>query len=256
MIEQYYMGKSKMNIYDIKKKLEMIDFSLEEVSLGDFDAIGEYTAKKSRDPKSDLYKSVGCFFRPNYERGILLYAMVKKYNIQSYLEIGFGRGYSAFCVAKAMTDCGIDGTITTIDPNFDEEHLKNLTKIFPSAWFKKIRFARGTSETALPEIKENFDLIYVDGDHRYEAVKKDWEMTKNKFNKFILFDDYHLSSITQKDIECARLIDEIEDSTKELIFMDRRIFFDDRRIPDDEIKYGQVIIKNSNFDESDFILDW
>ena len=28
------------------------------------------------------------------------------------------------------------------------------------------------------------------------------------------------------------------------------------KLSDDEIKYGQVIIKNPSFDESDFLLDW
>ena len=44
------------------------------------------------------------------------------------------------------------------------------------------------------------------------------------------------------NIECAKVIDEIDGYNKELIIMDRRIFFDDRRIPDDEIDYGQVLI--------------
>ena len=46
----------------------------------------------------------------------------------------------------------------------------------------------------------------------------------------------------QKDIECSNLIDQIEDESKELIIMDRRIFFDDRRIKDDDIDYGQVLV--------------
>ena len=39
------------------------------------------------------------------------------------LEIGFGRGYSTFCAVKAFKDFGIDGKITTIDPNFDQNFL-------------------------------------------------------------------------------------------------------------------------------------
>ena len=34
----------------------------------------------------------------------------------------------------------------------------------------------------------------------------------------------------------------VEDDSKELIIMDRRIFFDDRRIEDDDINYGQVLL--------------
>jgi len=231
-----------MHIKHIKDKLAELDFPIENLLLGDFDAIGEFTAKKHREPSNELYKKAGCFYRPNYERGMLIYSLIRKYKVQSYLEIGFGRGYSAFCAAKAMDEDGIDGKITTVDPNFDKNHLQNLGKVFPKSWFEKIQFVQAKSEDAVPTF-ENFDMIYIDGDHTYEAVKKDWDMCKDKWNKICLFDDYHLSSKEEdKNIQCAKLIDEIENSSKELIIMDRRIFFDDRRMKDEEIDYGQVML--------------
>ena len=60
----------------IKQKLTDIGVSIDDISLGDFDQIGEFTAKKNRSPESELYKKVGCFFRPNYERGILIYSLI------------------------------------------------------------------------------------------------------------------------------------------------------------------------------------
>jgi len=232
-----------MNKIFIKEKLQNIGVFLEDIPLGDFDAIGEYTAKKNRSPNSDLYKSVGCFFRPNYERGILIYNLIRKFEIKTFLEIGFGRGYGTFCAAKAMTDHGIfDGKITTVDVNFNNEFLNNLTKVFPKNWFEKINFFKGSSDQFFEQNNEKFDLIYIDGDHRYDAVKNDWNNSEKIFNKFVLFDDYHLPTKKQKDIECSKLIDEIEGYNKELIIMDRRIFFDDRRISDELIDYGQVLL--------------
>ena len=58
-----------------------------------------------------------------------------------------------------------------------------------------------------------------------------------------MFDDYHMPTKSQKDIECSRVIDNIDEFEKELIIMDRRIFFDDRRILDEDIDYGQVLIE-------------
>jgi len=226
----------------IKDKLEQLDYPVENLSLGDFDAIGEFTAKKNRSPDSQLYKKVGCFYRPNYERGLLIYSLIRKYNIKSMLEIGFGRGYGSFCAAKAMEDHGIDGTITTIDPNFDRNHLQNLSKIFPQSWFAKMNFVQGKSVDVLPTL-DKFDMIYIDGDHTYEATKSDWELCKDKWNKVVLFDDYHLPT-KEKDenIQCAKVIDQIEGYEKELIIMDRRIFLDDRGLKDEEIDYGQVLL--------------
>jgi len=242
------MCSKKMRQINIREKLKEIGMPLEELNLGNFDQIGEYTAKKTRSPDSTLYKSVGCFFRPNYERGLLIYSLIKKYNLTSFLEIGFGRGYGTFCAAMALQENG-GGKIITIDPLFSDkntkQHLDRLKDTFPREWFftNEIQYLSGYSQSILPSLNEKFDLIYIDGDHTYKATKCDWLNTKGKFNKFLLFDDYHLPTKKQKDIECAKAIDEIDDFDKELIIMDRRIFFDDRRIPDEDIDYGQVLIE-------------
>jgi len=231
-----------MKTIHIVDKLRELDFELEDLTLGDFDIIGEACAKKQRSKDSDLYKSVGAFFRPNYERGLLIYSIILTYDIQSFLEIGFGRGYGTLCAAMAMYENG-GGTITTIDPNFDQTHINRLKQSFPKDWFDMINFVSGFSQNYLFENDDKFDFIYIDGDHRYDAVKRDWQLCEKRYNKLLLFDDYNPVSETQAtDIECYKLIDEIEDDSKELIIMDRRIFFDDRRYADDEIKYGQVLL--------------
>ena len=235
----------KINIRD---KLVEIGTPVEDLSLGNFDFIGEYTAKKTRAQNSENWRKTGAFFRPNYERGILIYSLIKKYNIENFLEIGFGRGYGALCAAMALSENG-GGTVTTVDPQINFDHIRNLKSLFPPEWFEQISFIEATCRTFFPNLEEEnkYDFIYIDGDHTYEGVKHDWENTKDRYNKFLLFDDYHLPTKNEEsDIECAHLIDQIENKSKELIIMDRRIFIDDRGMTDDQIDYGQVLLTHES----------
>lgn len=61
----------------------------------------------------------------NFERGMLLYAMVGKFRPKIILEIGTASGYSTICMAKALTEFYIQGKVVTIDP---EPH--NIKKIY------------------------------------------------------------------------------------------------------------------------------
>ena len=77
---------------------------------------------------------------------------------------------------------------------------------------------------------------------RADEVKDAAFNAKDRANKIILFDDYHLPGKTQKDMDVSNVVDGIEDYEKTLIKMDRRIFFDDRRVSDADLDYGQVLI--------------
>ncbi len=243
-----------MKSINIKQKLQNIGVDLDSVVMGDFDYIGEFTAKRNRNQDDPNYKKYGAFYRSNYERGILIYHLIRKFNLTSFLEVGFGRGYSTFCAAKAFHDAGVFGKITTVDPTLDEKYVNALQSVFPKEWFRNIQFVKTTSQNALPNLHEKYDFVYIDGDHSYEGTKHDWEHTKDKFEKFLLFDDYHLPSKNDPGIRCSQLIDEIDDDSKELIIMDRRMFFDDRQFTDEQIDYGQVLLtKNSVVSDRD---DW
>jgi hypothetical protein len=238
----------------IKQKLEEMGVAVDGITMGDFDYIGEFTAKRDRKPDDPNYKKYGAFYRANYERGILIYHLIRQYNLTSMLEIGFGRGYATFCAARAFYDAGIQGKIVTIDPNLDENYIKALQTVFPKEWFSSITFSKGLSRDVLPKVEGQFDLVYIDGDHSYVGTKSDWEMTKDKFSKFLLFDDYHLPSKEDKGtIQCSQLIDEVDDPSKELIILDRRMFFDDRRFTDEQIDYGQVLLTKPGTSRRD---DW
>lgn len=242
----------------IKQKLENLGISINELVLGDYDFIGRFTAEKQRAKNDPLYSSVGCFFRPNLERGLLISSLIKQYNITSMLEIGFGRGYTTFCVAKLFYELGINGKITTVDPDISEEKLGIFQQVFPKEWFNYINFIKGFSNDVIPTLTEQFGLTYIDGDHSYEATKNDWLLSKDKTTHVTVFDDYHLPTKLDAGIQCARAIDEIDwmsegYSEPELIIADRRIFVDDRGFSDDKIDYGQVVLTRNGVSTA---LDW
>lgn len=232
-----------MKTIHIRQKLEEMGVAVDGIVMGDFDYIGEFTAKRDRKPDDINFKRYGAFYRANYERGILIYHLIRQYNLSSMLEIGFGRGYASFCAARAFHDAGTGGKVVTIDPALDENYLKALQHVLHQDLFTYITFMKGTSQEVMKKVDGRFDLIYIDGDHSYAGTKSDWEMCKDKYDKFLLFDDYHLPSKSDKGtIECSQLIDEVDDPSKELIIMDRRLFFDDRRFTDEQIDYGQVLL--------------
>lgn len=235
-----------MKIVNIKQKLLDLGVDPDSVIMGDFDYIGRFTAERQRGREDENYKKYGAFYRANYERGILIYHLIRAYGMTSMLEIGFGRGYATFCAARAFHDAGITGKITTVDPALDEKSVGMLQQVFPKEWFSYINFIKATSGQAVPTLNEQFDLVYIDGDHSYEGTKLDWELTKEKWKRCLLFDDYHLPSKNDPGIKCRQAIDEIDwvhhgCKEPELCILDRRMFFDDRKFTDDQIDYGQCL---------------
>ena len=165
----------------------------------------------------------------NYERGILLYSLIAKYKPKNVLEIGTAEGYSALCMAWAMTDYDINGRIFTIDPKpFDvpikreitwEENPKHDTvllstkelwnKFANKEWIKKIEVLTGFSgEILQKKIKEfpKMDMGFIDGHHTYEAVIHDFYafLQTASENFSLLFDDYSY----HVDVNVSKVINE------------------------------------------------
>ena len=166
-------------------------------------------------------------FMINFERGMLLYALIAKFQPKTVLEIGTAEGYSTLCMAWAMSDFNIDGRIFTVDPkshhkivdrrikiNADDEPVEmslstaELWKKFAlSQWIEKIEVITGYSDDILAtKTFPKIDFCYIDGSHVYETVKQDFfnilKLVSEKFH--ILFDDY----VPNTNDGVAKIIDE------------------------------------------------
>jgi len=109
----------------------------------------------------------------------LLKALGRKYENCRYLEIGTWRGESIANMADIAYEC------VSIDKTKDR---------FFSNSFDNIQYYNNNSSTFDYSIfKEGFDIIYVDGNHKYENVKQDTEnvfkLLKNE-NAVIVWHDY------------------------------------------------------------------
>lgn len=87
----------------------------------------------------------------------MLSHMIQPKNI---LEIGTYTGYSAICLAEGLQE---NGTLTTIDVN---EELEDLAKEYiEKAGFKdKIKTMIGDATELIPQMDEEFDIVFIDAD--------------------------------------------------------------------------------------------
>ena len=184
----------------------------------------------------------------NFERGMLLYALITKIKPKTVLEIGTAEGYSTLCMAWAMTENKIEGKIFTVDPKSHQQAIERRIKInendepiniilsteelwnkFASQeWIDKIEVITGYSGEVLkskqfPEI----EFCYIDGSHVYEAVKHDFYafLQTASENFSLLFDDYsyhvdvNVSKAINEEIvpnfDVTQIITEAEQQRKE-----------------------------------------
>lgn len=163
-----------------------------------------------------------------YQHGRLLYSRIREYlernsddNI-TIMETGTARGFSALCMAKALSDAGRMGKIITFDilPNDrpiywncirDNEGLHTrmqLLENYRQFVEQYIIFVQGNTELMLEKVDmPRVHFAFIDGCHTYQAVLREFRHVKAKqaVGDAIFFDDY-----TQKQFPgVVMAIDEI-----------------------------------------------
>lgn len=101
------------------------------------------------------------------------------------LEIGFNKGGSALMFLS------IDDSLTyhSIDINRNDKSEQFLRSKFPN-----FNFVQMNSESLHPglrsmELRNQYDMVFIDGDHSFEAVVRDTAIALSYNPKYILFDD-------------------------------------------------------------------
>ena len=129
-------------------------------------------------------------------------------------EIGVNRGNFSKIILKIVKP----KKLYLIDPwksdenqiKMDENYNKTLKRVKNEIESGQVILKKGSSLDVLSKFEDNFfDWIYVDGDHRYEFVKKDLDLcySKIKKNGFITGDDYnHQWGLKKRQV--AKAVDE------------------------------------------------
>ncbi|MBU8891478.1 MAG: O-methyltransferase [Bacteroidales bacterium] len=95
-------------------------------------------------------------------QGKILEMISKMINPEKILELGTYTGYSAICLAKGLKDNGI---LHTIEINDELEDL--ISKYLKKAGFEnKVKLHFGDARNIVPEINDQFDLVFIDADKR------------------------------------------------------------------------------------------
>jgi predicted O-methyltransferase YrrM len=124
--------------------------------------------------------------------------MIKPKNI---LEIGTFTGYSAICLAEGLDE---KGTLVTIDIN--EELYNMVNGYFEESPFKnQIDYRIGNALNIIPELKNNFDLVFIDADKINYATYYDLIIDRLNPNGYIIADNVlwsgHVVDPDRKDKE-------------------------------------------------------
>lgn len=115
-------------------------------------------------------------------------------NTKRAVEIGVFEGLNTAIITRSMANNGI---LYGVDPFFKGKLGISYHKIIAKININrngnpgKVRWVEMLSFDAVKHVPDNLDFVFMDGDHSYEGIKKDWHDWSAKIKKggFILLHD-------------------------------------------------------------------
>lgn len=151
-------------------------------------------------------------------QGRVLAMLSKMINPRRVLEIGTYTGYSAICLAEGLTE---NGKLFTIDIN---EELETMVRgyLAEAGVAKKIDFKIGDAIQIIPELDEQWDLVFIDADKTNYSNYFDLVIDKLRPGGFIIADNVLWSGKVLKDTSS------MDDDTQALVNYRNKIVSENR----------------------------
>jgi predicted O-methyltransferase YrrM len=155
----------------------------------------------------------------------ILHGLVLANRPQVTVEIGSASGWSACMIGSALKAVG-NGMLYAIDPHrattWNDGRLVDTYPVI-RANVKQlglenfVTIVRRTSEEAARDWRRRIDMIFIDGDHSYEGVRRDWELFLPHMApfSFVVFHDtmWEVGDVNEEyrraDMGVPRFVDEL-----------------------------------------------
>jgi predicted O-methyltransferase YrrM len=112
----------------------------------------------------------------------------------NYVEIGcYAGGSSCLMLQRPNTNVVSIDLGTPINPDIVKGNVDKLNVLNNQYTYIKGDSQLTETYNKLIDVVDNIDILFIDGDHSYDGVIKDFEMYSNLVNKggYIIFDDYN-----------------------------------------------------------------
>ncbi len=160
----------------------------------------------------------------DFDEAAYIFELLGSMNAAKCVEIGRFKGGSSFLMAAAMDDksqlISIDNH-TKMPAEYNGDELDASLKVALAQFGLESRVELITADsTKVPFSASTNDLVFIDGDHSYEGVRKDylhWRTSLKPGGHVIFHDAATSRDFTTADSGPARLVREIEENDAQFI---------------------------------------